>query len=350
MMPPPPAASIPAVSYRQDSARAFNAPDLSRTQWNDSNNGIVGLKSTGEDSDNNEMDGDIQYHHSDALADSTNDDEEEQPFLDAATVGAPFLQLSTSTTPRTPPSIDDLAEPVLTVTRRRLDIEIRDDQIIMSTRACFSRPGFIHAVVAFTVSGIVLNTIATFMDYLVRLDGGGQEYVGLVGASFQFVLMISGLIVGKYTDRSRGYYSMTIGMLVLGAFALAECAVSLDSNDGGRLRWSLLVLALIVGPLQPVSTELGVEVAYPLSENTVLVIQQLFSNLLSALFIPFFKAIRMVGTEGLGKSEVYSRPMYTFSFYLLILLHVFATVFFSTFKGRYARCEHEMRTKARLAA
>mmetsp|Transcript_22091 Transcript_22091/g.31679 ORF Transcript_22091/g.31679 Transcript_22091/m.31679 type:complete len:217 (+) Transcript_22091:213-863(+) len=186
------------------------------------------------------------------------------------------------------------------------------------------------------------------MDYLVRLNGAGREYVGIVGGSFQFVIMISSLIIGKQTDTSRAYYSVTIAMLVLGAFALAECGVSLDADRGGDLRWSLIIVAALVGPLQPVSTELGVEVAYPLSENTVLVIQQLFSNLLSALFIPFFKALKDVGTERIvDSSEMYERPEYTFSFYLLIVLHAAVTVFFATFNGRYLRYERELVRKDR---
>ncbi len=205
-----------------------------------------------------------------------------------------------------------------------------------------ARSGFIHALVTFTVSGIVINTLSTYMDYLVRLNGAGREYVGIVGGSFQVVIMISSLIVGKQTDKTRAYYSVTIAMLVLGAFALAECGVSLDADRGGDLRWSLIVVAALVGPLQPVSTELGVEVVFPLSENTVLVIQQLFSNLLSAMFIPFFKALRDVGTERISATELYERPQYTFSFYLLIVLHAAVTVFFATFNGRYLRYEREL--------
>jgi len=193
--------------------------------------------------------------------------------------------------------IDVGAEPVLTLTPHHLDINIRDDQILLSTRACLSRPGFIHALVTFTVSGIVINTLSTFMDYLVRLNGVGREYTGIVGGSFQFGIMISSLIVGQFTDKTRAYYSVTVGMLVLGAFALAECGVNLDSDRGVELRWSLVIVAILVGPLQPVSTELGVDVVYPLSENTVLVIQQLFSNLLSAGFIPIFKAFKDIGVQ-----------------------------------------------------
>jgi hypothetical protein len=129
-------------------------------------------------------------------------------------------------------------------------------------------------------------------------------------------------------------------MLVLGAFGLAECGVNLDADKGTDLRISLLIVAALVGPLQPVSTELGVDVVYPLSENTVLVIHQLFSNLLSALFIPVFKSMKDVGGSGTG-----GHPQYTFSFYLLIVLHAAATVFFATFNGRYVRFEHELEKK-----
>jgi Major Facilitator Superfamily len=242
-------------------------------------------------------------------------------------------------------AIDEGAEPVITILPHHLDIHIRDDQIWLSTRACLARPGFIHSLVSFTVSGVVINTLSTFMDYLVRLNGAGREYTGIVGGTFQFVIMMSSLIVGKVCDKTRAYYSITIGMLVLGAFGLAECGVSLDSNSGVSLRWSLIIVALLVGPLQPVSTELGVDVVYPLSENTVLVIQQLFSNLLSAAFIPCFKAMKDVGERSFhdGTTE---RPSYTFSFYLLIVVHACATVFFATFNGRYLRYEHELERQA----
>jgi quinol-cytochrome oxidoreductase complex cytochrome b subunit len=99
---------------------------------------------------------------------------------------------------------------------------------------------------------------------------------------------------------------------------------------------------------------LGVEVVYPLSENTVLVIQQLFSNLLSALFIPLFKALRDVRATGLDESEnnnnnrlVHGVPHYTFSFYLLIVIFALATCYFTTFNGMYLRYEAEEAKKAK---
>jgi len=234
-----------------------------------------------------------------------------------------------------PDSIDEGVEPVLTLRPNHLDIDIRDDQVILSIKACFARPGFLQSLVCFAISGIVINTLSTFMDHLVRLNGAGRQYTGIVGGIFQFVIMFSSLAVGTLCDKTRAYYSITLTMLVFGAFALAMCALYLDADNGNGLRIWLVVVGMLVGPLQPVSTELGVDVVYPLSENTVLVIQQLYSNLLSALFIPVFKYCR-------GFMAV----PYMFSLYSLGMLHVLATLYFGTFNGEYLRHEHEKQRAA----
>eukprot|EP00557_Chaetoceros_sp_GSL56_P011164 CAMPEP_0176481464 /NCGR_PEP_ID=MMETSP0200_2-20121128/2838_1 /TAXON_ID=947934 /ORGANISM="Chaetoceros sp., Strain GSL56" /LENGTH=1442 /DNA_ID=CAMNT_0017877679 /DNA_START=223 /DNA_END=4551 /DNA_ORIENTATION=- len=239
--------------------------------------------------------------------------------------------------------IDDGAEPVLSQTGGNVDIDIRDDQILRSIKACFSRKGFIHTVIAFAVSGIVLNTLSTYMEYLLRLGGSGRQTVGIVGGSFQVLVMLSSIIVGKITDKTRAYYAVVIGLLLLGAFALAECNISLYDEHTNSLKWSLLCAAILIGPLQPVSTELAVDVSYPLCANTVLVIQQLVSNLFSALFIPLFQKLRDYGIQMDGNE----RPQYTFSFYLLIVIHGVATVFFATFNGKYMRLAHEQRSNNR---
>lgn len=80
---------------------------------------------------------------------------------------------------------------------------------------------------------------------------------------------------------------------------------------------------------------------YPLSENTVLVVQQLVSNFASAIFIPFFQSAKDFARDG----EDFERPQYTFSFIVLMAAHVIATLFFATFNGTYKRLEHEQRRK-----
>ena len=277
------------------------------------------------------------------------------------------------------------AEPTVTQTPNHLEIDIRDDQIFLAAKACFARKGFTHALVVFTVSGVVINTLSTFLDYLVRVsynDGldstyydenninaindqsgtisSASMYVALIGGLFQIVIMISSVVVGSFTDKTRSYFIVILVLLVLGAFALAECGVSLDADRGGDVRLSLLLVSGLLGPLLPVATELGVEMAYPLSENTVLVILQLSCNLVSALFIPLFQAVKDVGvtvTSSAGGDEIVEyddaaalvlgsgRPTYTFSFYLLILLCAISTVHFATFDGKYLRLEAELAKK-----
>mmetsp|Transcript_10994 Transcript_10994/g.18792 ORF Transcript_10994/g.18792 Transcript_10994/m.18792 type:complete len:702 (+) Transcript_10994:35-2140(+) len=271
----------------------------------------------------------------------------------------------------------DGAEPTVTQTPHHLEIDIRDDQIILAAKACFARKGFSHALVVFTVCGIVINTLSTYLDYLVRGDyyedeannmnanngdsdgkiSEASKYVALIGALFQVIIMLSSVVIGAFTDRFRSYYMITLVLLVLGAFALAECGVSLDENRGGDVRWTMLAVSALLGPLLPVATELGVEMAYPLSENTVLVILQLFCNATSALFIPLFRVVRDVGVTMTNNADAQvdddgaanvlgsGRPPYTFSFYLMILLCAVSAVYFATFDGKYLRLEAEKAKK-----
>ena len=268
----------------------------------------------------------------------------------------------------------DGAEPTVTQTPHHLEIDIRDDQIILAAKACFARKGFSHALVVFTMCGIAINTLSTYLDYLVRGDyyedqannanneddgkiSDASKYVAIIGALFQVIIMVSSVVIGAFTDRFRSYYIITLVLLLLGVFALAECGVSLDEDRGGDVRWTLLAVSALLGPLLPVATELGVEMAYPLSENTVLVILQLFCNATSALFIPLFQAVRDVGVtaannaneqlddDGVANVLGSGRPPYTFSFYLMILLCAVSAVYFATFDGKYLRLEAEKAKK-----
>lgn len=271
------------------------------------------------------------------------------------------------------------AEPTLTQTPHHLEIDIRDDQVLLAAKACLSRNGFSHALVVFTAAGLVINVMSTYLDYLVRGNYFGAKdthgniagqtssaaiYVAVIGALFQVIIMISSIVVGSLTDKTKSYFMITIVLSVLGVFALAECGVSLDEDRDGNVRWSMLLVAGLLGPLLPVTTELAVELAYPLSENTVLVILQLSCNLFSALFIPMFNAVRDVGvatdteTGNDGKLDDdgaafvlgSGRPPYTFSFYLLILICSASAVYFATFNGKYLRLEAEMKNRGNNTA
>jgi len=70
--------------------------------------------------------------------------------------------------------------------------------------------------------------------------------------------MVSSIIVGSVTDKTRSYFMVTLVLLVLGVFALAECGVSLDDDRDGDVRWSMLIVSGLLGPLLPVATEFRV--------------------------------------------------------------------------------------------
>ena len=268
-----------------------------------------------------------------------------------------------------PDDVCDGAEPTLTQTPHHLEINIRDDQVFLAAKACFSRKGFPQALVVFSCVGIVINVLSTYLDYLVRGDYYGENenanysgeitsgsiHVAVIGALFQVIIMVSSIVVGSLTDKTRSYFIVTLVLMVLGVLALAECGVSLDKDRDRDVRWTMLVVAGLLGPLLPVATELAVELAYPLSENTVLVVLQLSCNLLSALFIPLFQSVRDVGVsmssnnvdddDGAENVLGSGRPPYTFSFYLLIIITCLSTVYFATFNGKYLRYEAELAKK-----
>ena len=67
-----------------------------------------------------------------------------------------------------------------------------------------------------------------------------------------------------------------------------------------------------------------VEVVSSLSDSTVLTAMQLFANLMSAVCIIAFNALKKKSTQD-----------YTYSFYLLILIHIIATLYFASFKAQW---------------
>lgn len=243
-------------------------------------------------------------------------------------------------------------------------------------------PGFTHTLVAFTASAIVINTLsANFLSLLEAAitDTITYDAVAWYGGTFQLIVLCSSLLVGHSADHTRAYYSVILGLLVLGAFTLAELSVVLISAY--RTAHMLLLCALFVGPLQPVSTEMGVDLVFPLAnENTVLVIQQVCANGCSALILPVFAMLRNLTLNDASSGGDDDTPQliihnatsshniqpndddalvsydttdvegshhtqFYYSLYVLVLLHVMTTVYFSTFRGKYKRYEHEVKER-----
>ena len=145
-----------------------------------------------------------------------------------------------------PPTSDDGVEPTITQTNL-LNMEVCDDQLWRALRACISHEGFLPCLSAYASSKIVINSLSTFMCYFT-LD------VGIIGCIFQLTVLASSVLCRKLAGKTRLYY-MIIGLVALGTLSLALCGVNLDSEVS--FTFNLLMLALFVGPLQPLSTTLG---------------------------------------------------------------------------------------------
>merc|ERR1740130_1560412 len=100
------------------------------------------------------------------------------------------------------------------------------------------------------------------------------------------------------------------------------CGLGLDDGILLDLKFSILLVGVVVGPLQPVATETAVEVAYPCSENIVLVVQQFLGNLVSALWIPLFQFFLTL-----------DRTHFGFSFHCMAMIHALVTGYFISFPG-----------------
>jgi len=189
--------------------------------------------------------------------------------------------------------------------------------------------------------------ILNYFDNSVIPAENSRSLTAIIGGTFAGLIMISSFIATRYTEQI-SYFSTILGLLVLSAFALAECGISLDIQVGWDVRWSLLLVAILMGPLRSISTELGVADASPLSKTTVLIIQELFASGFCALSIPFFQAFRNVRvtlTDGGHQKQNHEIDIsssddttyqYTFSFYFLISLHICAALFFATYSGKIA--------------
>ena len=145
-----------------------------------------------------------------------------------------------------PPTSDDGAEPTITQTSI-LKMDVCDDQLWRALRACISCEGFLPCLSAYASSKIVIDSLSTFMCYFT-LD------VGIIGCTFQLTVLASSVLCRKLAGKTRLYY-MIIGLVALGTLSLALCGANLDSEVSFTL--NLLMVALFVGPLQPLSTTLG---------------------------------------------------------------------------------------------
>jgi len=154
----------------------------------------------------------------------------------------------------------------------------------------FRKPGFLAPLAAFVTSIGVTNVVSAFTETTLHRAGlRDQTTVDLCGAGFQLAIVLGGIVVGGYVDRTKEFKEVTLACLsaTLGLLILLGLAFGFDLNmPHVVVIAALLGLGATAGPVQPINAELAVEVSYPADETSIEAVQQLCGNLFSALLVP----------------------------------------------------------------
>jgi len=150
--------------------------------------------------------------------------------------------------------------------------------------------GFGMPLAAFVGSIAVTNTVSAFTDEeLVRAGIVSGSTINLAGAGFQLAIVLGGIIIGGYVDRTKEFKEVTMACLAATLGLLSFLGVAFGDSltvPQGVVLPVLFLLGFMAGPVQAVNAELAVEVTYPSDENAVEATQQLSGNLFSALLVP----------------------------------------------------------------
>jgi len=205
------------------------------------------------------------------------------------TIGA-FLQFKEK--PELPPSSSAAAK---ILEDSQADPNAPVPSFFETARQLLAVPGFTRALCAFVVSIGVSNVLSAFIEEILLGVGiTGQQTIDFTGAGFQAAIVIGGIFLGGYVDRTKQYKIVTQGCLL--AALLLLLPLGNTASSAPVVIGTLIALGAVVGPVQPINAELAVEVAYPADENSIEALQQLCGNLFSALLVPI--------AEGAGKGRL----------------------------------------------
>lgn len=135
----------------------------------------------------------------------------------------------------------------------------------------------------------ITNIVGAFIDEVMERGGISEQLtIDLAGAGFEFAILIGGIIIGGYVDKTKEYKSVTLGCILASIFLLLPLGLTDHAigQEPALMVLALLGLGLTAGPIQPINAELAVDVTYPSDETAVESVQQIGGNLVSALLVP----------------------------------------------------------------
>lgn len=195
----------------------------------------------------------------------------------AVTLGT-FLQFQNA--PPTPPSYSEI---------EKMMSGEKEPSFLESVKKLFGTPGFSLPLAAFICSISITNVVGTFIDDVMEMGGvTDQLSVDLAGAGFELAILVGGIVIGGYVDKTKNYKPVTLACLLATMFFVIPLGLTdhMLGNEPVLLVLALLGLGLSCGPIQPINAELAVDVTYPSDETAVESVQQVGGNLVSALMVP----------------------------------------------------------------
>lgn len=165
----------------------------------------------------------------------------------------------------------------------------KEPPFLESVQKFFSTPGFTMPLAAFICSISITNIVGTFIDEVLERGGITNQFsIDLAGAGFELAILVGGIIIGGYVDRSKKYKEVTLLCLLSTIFVILPLGLTDHAlgNEPVLLILALLGLGMAAGPIQPINAELAVDVTYPGDETAVESVQQIGGNLVSALLVP----------------------------------------------------------------
>lgn len=195
----------------------------------------------------------------------------------AVTIGT-FVQFEEK--PPTPPSTSEI---------EKLISGHKEPPFLESVKTLFATPGFVKPLSAFIMSISITNIVGAFIDEVMERGGVTEQLaIDFAGAGFEFAILLGGIIIGGYVDKTKQYKSVTLSCIVASIFLLIPLGLTDHAlgQEPALMILALLGLGMTAGPIQPINAELAVDVTYPSDETAVESVQQIGGNLVSALLVP----------------------------------------------------------------
>lgn len=123
------------------------------------------------------------------------------------------------------------------------------------------------------------------------MERGGvtdRRTIAWAGCGFEMAIVLGGIILGRYVDRTKKYKSVTMWCIALSMIFILPLGLTQHrlGQEPRLLVTSLFLLGFFVGPVQPINAELAVDVTFPGDETAVESVQQFGGNLVSAMLVP----------------------------------------------------------------